>query len=161
MAHGPHLPWAARALAAVAVKFVEELVVTIPLLLSMKEREFVMFVLGLIDLALIGNLALMAAFVGYENFVSKLQTGDSEDRPAWMGHVDFSGLNLNCSARLSRSRQSTCCELSWTLAIADLMAVRRELDSIIGQCGCGAIANCPIIEALSPINTYPSPPGTG
>jgi uncharacterized protein (TIGR00645 family) len=81
-------------LAAVAVQFVEELVVTIPLLLSMKEREFVMFVLSLIDLALIGNLALMVAFVGYENFVSKLQTGDSEDRPAWMEHVDFSGLKL-------------------------------------------------------------------
>jgi Uncharacterized protein family, UPF0114 len=42
-------------LGAVAVKFVEELVVTIPLLLSMKEREFVMFVLSLIDLALIGK----------------------------------------------------------------------------------------------------------
>jgi uncharacterized membrane protein YqhA len=41
-----------------------------------------------------GNLALMVAFVGYENFVSKLQTGDSEDRPAWMEHVDFSGLKL-------------------------------------------------------------------
>ena len=81
-------------LGAVAVKFVEELVVTVPLLLFMKEREFVMFVLGLIDLALIGNLALMVAFVGYENFVSKLQTGDSEDRPAWMEHVDFSGLKL-------------------------------------------------------------------
>lgn len=78
----------------VAVKFVEELVVTVPLLLFMKEREFVMFVLGLIDLALIGNLALMVAFVGYENFVSKLQTGDSEDRPAWVEHVDFSGLKL-------------------------------------------------------------------
>jgi uncharacterized protein (TIGR00645 family) len=81
-------------LGAVAVKFVEELAVTIPLLLSMKEREFVMFVLSLIDLALIVNLALMVAFVGYENFVSKLQTGDSEDRPAWMEHVDFSGLKL-------------------------------------------------------------------
>jgi uncharacterized protein (TIGR00645 family) len=34
----------------------------------------------------------MVAFVGNENFVSKLHTGDSEDRPAWMGHVDFSGL---------------------------------------------------------------------
>lgn len=34
--------------------------------------------------------------------------------------------------------------------IADLMALRRELDSIIGQCGCGTIAECRIIEALSP-----------
>lgn len=34
--------------------------------------------------------------------------------------------------------------------IADLMALRRELDSIIGQCGCGTIAECRIIETLSP-----------
>jgi Cu(I)-responsive transcriptional regulator len=34
--------------------------------------------------------------------------------------------------------------------IADLTALRRELDGIIGQCGCGTIAECRIIEALSP-----------
>lgn len=34
--------------------------------------------------------------------------------------------------------------------IADLQALRRELDSIISQCGCGTIAECRIIEALSP-----------
>ncbi|PKU24402.1 MerR family transcriptional regulator [Telmatospirillum siberiense] len=34
--------------------------------------------------------------------------------------------------------------------IADLTALRRELSSIIGQCGCGTIAECRIIEALAP-----------
>ena len=34
--------------------------------------------------------------------------------------------------------------------IADLQALRRELDSIISQCGCGTIDDCRIIEALSP-----------
>ena len=34
--------------------------------------------------------------------------------------------------------------------IADLQALRRELDSLISQCGCGTIADCRIIEALSP-----------
>ena len=33
-------------------------------------------------------------FSGYENFVSKLEVGDREDRPVWMGTVDFSGLKL-------------------------------------------------------------------
>jgi uncharacterized protein (TIGR00645 family) len=33
-------------------------------------------------------------FAGYENFVSKIDTGNSEDRPDWMGKVDFSGLKL-------------------------------------------------------------------
>lgn len=36
--------------------------------------------------------------------------------------------------------------------IADLMALRTELDRIIQQCGCGIIANCRIIEALAPLN---------
>lgn len=34
--------------------------------------------------------------------------------------------------------------------IADLKALRRELDSLISQCGCGTIAECRIIEALAP-----------
>ncbi|MDI3470347.1 MAG: Heavy metal resistance transcriptional regulator HmrR [Pseudolabrys sp.] len=34
--------------------------------------------------------------------------------------------------------------------IADLQALRRELSTIIDQCGCGTIAECRIIEALSP-----------
>ena len=37
--------------------------------------------------------------------------------------------------------------------IADLAALRRELDSIISQCGHGTIAQCRIIEALSPLPT--------
>jgi Cu(I)-responsive transcriptional regulator len=34
--------------------------------------------------------------------------------------------------------------------IADLEALRRELASMIAQCGCGSVAECRIIEALSP-----------
>jgi DNA-binding transcriptional MerR regulator len=34
--------------------------------------------------------------------------------------------------------------------IADLTALRRELRGIIGQCGHGTVAECRIIEALSP-----------
>lgn len=34
--------------------------------------------------------------------------------------------------------------------ISDLQALRRELDHMIGQCKCGTVAECRIIEALSP-----------
>lgn len=34
--------------------------------------------------------------------------------------------------------------------IADLNALRRELDAMIEQCGRGTVADCRIIEALSP-----------
>ena len=37
----------------------------------------------------------MILFAGYENFVSKIGAArDSEDKPSWMGKVDFSGLKL-------------------------------------------------------------------
>jgi uncharacterized protein (TIGR00645 family) len=39
-------------------------------------------------------------FSGYENFVSKIDTGDSEDRPEWMGTVDFSALKLKLVASI-------------------------------------------------------------
>ncbi|ROP83194.1 MerR family transcriptional regulator [Stella humosa] len=39
--------------------------------------------------------------------------------------------------------------------IADLEALRRELGSIVNQCHSGTVAECRIIEALSP------PPGAG
>jgi Cu(I)-responsive transcriptional regulator len=37
--------------------------------------------------------------------------------------------------------------------IADLKAMRRELSTIILRCGRGAIADCRIIEAMSPVPT--------
>ena len=37
--------------------------------------------------------------------------------------------------------------------IADLSALRHELKSLIGQCGNGTIAECRLIEALSPTSS--------
>lgn len=52
-------------------------------------------ILTLIDIALLGNLILIVIFAGYENFVSKIKVAEnSEDRPSWMGTVDFSGLKM-------------------------------------------------------------------
>lgn len=82
-------------LGVVTVKFIEETLITIPHVLTMQERDLVLFVLSLIDLALLGNLILMVAFAGYENFVSKMHSNsEHEDRPDWMGQIDFSGLKL-------------------------------------------------------------------
>jgi uncharacterized protein (TIGR00645 family) len=51
-------------------------------------------ILTLVDSALIAALLLIIGFSGYENFVSKIGTGDHEDRPAWMGKVGFSDLKI-------------------------------------------------------------------
>jgi len=58
------------------------------------EGEVIVGILSLIDMALVGNLLIIIIFSGYENFVSKINTGGHEDRPDWMGHVDFSDLKM-------------------------------------------------------------------
>ena len=58
-------------------------------------EQITVAILSLIDIVLIGNLILIVIFAGYENFVSRMHVADvSEDKPAWMGHVDFSGLKM-------------------------------------------------------------------
>ncbi len=58
------------------------------------EGGVVVGVLSLVDLVLVANLMFIIIFAGYENFVSKIDTGDHEDRPDWMGHVDFADLKM-------------------------------------------------------------------
>jgi uncharacterized protein (TIGR00645 family) len=60
----------------------------------------IMLALTLIDLSLAANLVIIVMFSGYENFVSKIDTGSHEDRPEWMGTVDFSGLKLKLIASI-------------------------------------------------------------
>jgi hypothetical protein len=57
--------------------------------------------LTLIDLSLAGNLLLIVIFSGFENFVSKMDVGEHEDKPAWMGKVDFGGLKLKLIASIA------------------------------------------------------------
>ena len=52
-------------------------------------------VLELLDTVLLANLIIIVLFAGYENFVSKIKIAEgAEDRPHWMGHVDYSGLKI-------------------------------------------------------------------
>ncbi len=63
--------------------------------LSTEAEQITVDLLSLIDIALLGNLIVIVIFAGYENFVSKMKAAEtSEDRPSWMGHVDFSGLKM-------------------------------------------------------------------
>ena len=46
------------------------------------------------DVSFAGNLLMIVIFSGYENFVSKINVNNHEDKPDWMGTVDFGGLKL-------------------------------------------------------------------
>jgi uncharacterized protein (TIGR00645 family) len=81
-------------LALLLFTFVKELVEFIPTLLHAKSGTVITTVLGLVDIVMVANLVLLIIFAGYENFVSKIDTKNSEDRPDWMGFVTFSDLKL-------------------------------------------------------------------
>src|SRR5688572_949942 len=88
------------ALGMLLVKFAQECWHIVTHTLAMTESDAVLAVLSLIDITLTGNLLLMVLFAGYENFVSKMDIGDHEDRPDWMGKVDFAGLKLKLVASI-------------------------------------------------------------
>jgi len=74
------------ALLALVVIFVQELVHVVPVILSggAHAEDAILLALSLIDLSLAGNLVLIVIFSGYENFVSKLDIGEtSTGRRGW------------------------------------------------------------------------------
>ena len=76
------------------IKFVQEFWHMFTHVFEAKESEVIVGILALVDMALVGSLLLMIIFSGYEIFVSKIHVAAEEDRPSWMGKVDFSGLKL-------------------------------------------------------------------
>lgn len=82
------------AIGLLLVKFGKELWVLLPMVMQGTGSIILVGVLTLVDIALVANLLIIIIFAGYENFVSKINTGDSEDRPDWMGHVSFSDLKI-------------------------------------------------------------------
>jgi uncharacterized protein (TIGR00645 family) len=67
---------------------------------DMTEAHAVSLVLSLIDLSLAGNLVVIVIFSGYETFVSRMEVGDEQERPDWMGRVDFSGMKMKLMASI-------------------------------------------------------------
>ncbi len=77
------------------ITFLKDMADTLPNMFNLDAETVILQVLTLIDLSLAGNLVIIVVFSGYENFISKIRTprGD-EDRPSWMGTLDFSGLKM-------------------------------------------------------------------
>jgi uncharacterized protein (TIGR00645 family) len=88
------------ALGAMLFVFAMELATELARIAEFNAEDAILLGLSLIDLSLAGNLILIVIFSGYENFVSKIDVGTHEDRPSWMGTVDFSGLKLRLIASI-------------------------------------------------------------
>ena len=82
------------ALALLLVKFAKELVHFVPLVFTADGGEVIIGILSLIDVVMVGNLIIIIVFAGYENFVSRMDLENHEDRPSWMGHVGFAELKM-------------------------------------------------------------------
>ncbi len=82
------------------IKFGQEFFHLLPHVLSAPESDVILMILTLVDMSLVANLLLIVIFSGYENFVSKIDTAGHEDRPDWMGKVDFSGLKIKVIASI-------------------------------------------------------------
>jgi uncharacterized protein (TIGR00645 family) len=76
------------------VKFGKAFIALVPDVFGGDGGAALLGILTLVDITLVANLLLIIIFAGYENFVSKIDTGDNEDRPEWMGHVSFADLKL-------------------------------------------------------------------
>ena len=87
-------------IALLLVKFVKSFFALVPTVFTGDSGDALLGILSLVDITLVANLLIIIIFAGYENFVSKIDTGDSEDRPSWMGHVSFSDLKLKLSGSI-------------------------------------------------------------
>lgn len=82
-------------LVVLVLKFVREFVHLLTLVPDASLKGTTIGLLELLDIVLLANLILIVIFSGYENFVSKIAVAqNAEDRPTWMGKVDFSGLKI-------------------------------------------------------------------
>lgn len=87
-------------LGMLTVIFVKELVYYAPQVLELSAEKMILVALTLIDLTLAANLLLIVMFSGYESFVSKFDIDVGDDKPGWMGKVDFGGLKMKLIASI-------------------------------------------------------------
>jgi len=76
-------------------RFFQEFIDLVKISADADMHHITLKILELLDTVLLGNLIIIIIFAGYENFVSKINVAEeSEDRPHWMGRVDYSGLKI-------------------------------------------------------------------
>ena len=85
---------------ALGIKFFQELLHVAGHILEMPESDVVLTALSLIDLTLVGSLILLVMFSGYENFVSRIDLAESDQKLEWLGKLDSNTLKLKVAASI-------------------------------------------------------------
>ncbi len=120
------------ALLLLLVKFFEELVLTIPRVLTIDASSLIVGMLSLVDLSLAANLLLIVMLAGYENFVSTLRTGDGDYRPRWLSHIDYGSLKLKLISSICAIASVKLLEVFLDLRQLELRDTLMHLGILVG-----------------------------
>jgi len=82
------------------IKFFQEVLHVLPLILSTKETDLVLILLSLVDLSLVGGLIVMVMLSGYENFVSSIDIDEGKEKLNWLGKMDAGSLKQKVAASI-------------------------------------------------------------
>jgi len=82
------------------IKFFQEIIHVFPTVLETKETDLVLFILSMVDIALVGGLIVMVMFSGYENFVSQLNIDEGAEKLSWLGKLDSGSLKQKVAASI-------------------------------------------------------------
>ncbi len=85
----------------IGVKTIQEFIYEITHIFEMSVNDLLIFVLHIVDLALVANLVLILIMSSYSSFVSKIEVAeDSVDHPKFLGKVGFKDLKLKVIASI-------------------------------------------------------------
>lgn len=82
-------------------KFIQELIIMTMGVTSLSEIDFMLSILGLIDISMVMNLLIIVIIGGYSIFTSKIDFQGKEDRPQWINHLDADRLKVKLSTSLA------------------------------------------------------------
>lgn len=88
------------ALVLLSIKFFQEVLHFFPLILSTTESDLVLVILSLVDLSLVGGLIVMVMLSGYENFVSRIDIREGDEKLSWLGKLDAGSLKQKVAASI-------------------------------------------------------------
>lgn len=88
------------AVVALTIKFFKELFHTLLNAFTLSEADLILHILSMIDMALVGSLIVMVMFSSYENFVSKIDLDEGDEKLDWLGKLDSGSLKLKVAASI-------------------------------------------------------------
>jgi uncharacterized protein (TIGR00645 family) len=87
-------------LLVLGVKFFQEVWYVLPRILDIEDSDLILQLLSLVDLVLVGSLIVIVMFSGYENFVSRLDIQETDEKLDWLGKHDYGALKMKVASSI-------------------------------------------------------------